>query len=171
MQREVSHCNSGFRLYFPLLPQLKPNPHLSSTTHLELSPQTSPHPPQKNVRVSFAKALQMCTSINARLCSSEELSEGVAAGTGCDVESKRVWSSTQCQNGVVTRLGRGSASKGDVDAMCVPAKHRYNVVCCADDFRSGPRSKRHTTISYGFCARVILATRKRMSQGALLLGI
>lgn len=92
-------------------------------------------------RVSFAQANQMCKNIHARLCTSLELSRGVAAGTGCEQDNKRVWSATECRSGVVAQAGGGSRFT-EIVPMCAPVSYRYNVRCCADQFPSGVRSKK-----------------------------
>ena len=88
-------------------------------------------------RHSEADAVDVCTSVGARLCTEPELLGGFAKGTGCNLDNEPVWSSTPCTAGT----GAGGAiavTGGGVDpllamSVCLdPADGSASVRCCAD---------------------------------------
>lgn len=83
---------------------------------------------------NFKQAKKICEMHGARLCTATELKDGEAAGTGCNLDNKRVWlkpssSSIKCVG------GRGVSAAGTGDTLsekCERPKVRRNVRCCAD---------------------------------------
>jgi hypothetical protein len=79
----------------------------------------------------FADATMTCAGLGGRLCSAAELVGDLAAGTGCELDDKRVWSSDACDGGVYTTSG--SARFADrIPRQCSPVFGRAQVRCCAD---------------------------------------
>jgi len=79
--------------------------------------------------VAFASAARACASLGARLCSSKELSDNEAVGTGCGLDMKPVWSSTECSGGFQQVAGSNAA----IVNKCVPRTQSdlASVRCCA----------------------------------------
>jgi hypothetical protein len=96
-------------------------------------------PTQCSGNTNFFTASGYCKAIGARLCTSAELSNNEAAGTGCTYDMARVWSSTECDGGK-GRITQGGARKGlrDNPVECTPATSRAAATrCCADRTKSG----------------------------------
>eukprot|EP00966_Prymnesium_polylepis_P101768 2356325-Prymnesium_polylepis.1 len=85
---------------------------------------------------SLEDAAQLCSSLGARLCSTYELEEDVAHGTGCNLDINRVWSSTLCHDGAYTGhiTQAGSRASMNVRPRECGARpdDRWGVRCCAD---------------------------------------
>lgn len=93
--------------------------------------------------VDYWQAEEICLSQGGRLCSSEELEQGVASSAACGLDSARIWTSSQCQQqltvedgntvpGVIT-LG-GGGDKGGLQPTCSSTSSKFAVRCCADSF-------------------------------------
>lgn len=77
---------------------------------------------------SYSDAVDVCTSVGARLCTSIELVSGLAKGTECGLDTSKVWSSTPCGNDMFeTTIGGG-----DGLSECLPSAGSAGVRCCAD---------------------------------------
>jgi len=90
---------------------------------------------------SFEEAEQSCSNIGARLCSAKELRNDEARGSGCGMDTKRVWSSTPCalgssKLGMMQTLPGASTSLEDVPSVCSYRLERHAVLCCADESSS-----------------------------------
>lgn len=85
--------------------------------------------------VTFDEADKMCKHLGARLCTSEELANDEAKLTGCKLETKRIWSSTVCdEEKVYTQAGasEGLEIHNKQCTMSTSPVLRYRVRCCAD---------------------------------------
>ena len=81
-----------------------------------------------------ARAQEICQAAGARLCSVEELQDGVAAGTGCRLDASYVWTSTPCADGPGYIVVDGAPS--DRAPKCKRSRNaKAGVRCCA---ASGP---------------------------------
>jgi len=80
----------------------------------------------------FKGALGFCTAVGARLCSAEELEDGVAKGTGCSNDNRNVWSATKCTSadgkGYFSVAGSGASST----RTCASGTRLLSARCCAD---------------------------------------
>jgi hypothetical protein len=87
-------------------------------------------------RHSEADAVDVCTSVGARLCTEPELLGGLAKGTGCGLDNEAVWSATPCTVGA--GAGFIAVTGGGVDpllasSVCLdPEDGSASVRCCAD---------------------------------------
>eukprot|EP00039_Didymoeca_costata_P009674 m.128692 g.128692 ORF g.128692 m.128692 type:complete len:2513 (+) comp14564_c0_seq1:55-7593(+) len=83
---------------------------------------------------NYLSASALCASQGARLCSTEELADGAAIGSGCSFDFERVWTRTACESGHVSRMGDGRAAMNDGSsaAECTPNSELRAVRCCAD---------------------------------------
>jgi hypothetical protein len=83
---------------------------------------------------SFTEASDACVNIGARLCSPSELSDDVAFGTGCGLDTERVWTAEPCIDSVDLHLSRGGSSLAfrGVAAQCRVDKTALPFRCCAD---------------------------------------
>jgi hypothetical protein len=96
-------------------------------------------PSQCSGLTNFYSANSMCKAIGARLCTSAELSNDEAVGTGCKYDTARIWTSTTCDNGK-GRITQAGARKGlrEDPVDCTTATAREAAVrCCADVTTSG----------------------------------
>ena len=76
-----------------------------------------------------ATAEDVCIANGARLCSVEEIKGKVAVGSGCGMDFKTVWTSTQCVKGFMAIKGNGAGA-----AQCLaPSSSAPSVRCCADN--------------------------------------
>ena len=85
---------------------------------------------------TYAVAKGICESAGARLCTFSEIKLEAARGTGCGIDSKRVWTSTACsRDRHFTALGDGRDVYGQNKTadMCTKSSSRVLAVrCCAD---------------------------------------
>lgn len=77
--------------------------------------------------LSASNARLLCAGVGARVCSQAQLESDAAKGSGCKLDDVRVWTSTQCAGGFITRSG----SAGTADAQCSDATSAFPVRCCA----------------------------------------
>jgi len=77
---------------------------------------------------THAQASSICTAAGARLCSVVEIDSGATAQTGCDYDTKWVWTSDSCGAGL-NWVARGG---GNGERKCKPATKNKNVRCCSD---------------------------------------
>lgn len=78
-----------------------------------------------------ADAALQCANAGGRLCTDEELYNDVAKGTGCQLDSRRVWTSVPCEGGFYTTAG-SRAHFGRLGRTCASSDAYNNVRCCAD---------------------------------------
>ena len=85
----------------------------------------------KAALTTFDEAKRLCRGDGARLCTVGELEANEAAGTGCSLDHRRVWSSSPCGSGrTYLQLGR---SKAGSDKVCTEhSAGTGHVRCCAD---------------------------------------
>jgi len=83
----------------------------------------------------YAKALEKCVDIGARLCTEREITSGAGKQTGCDFDKAYVWSSTSCgQDQFWVVKGNANGKK-----ICEAATSAYPVRCCSQvDLASSP---------------------------------
>jgi len=82
--------------------------------------------------MTWAEARAFCESVGSRMCTSEELQNDEARGTGCNYGRRLVWSSTSCGAGSYNQAYGASTSS---EAVFCRAKAVVAVVrCCADVF-------------------------------------
>lgn len=77
--------------------------------------------------VDHDNAKSSCLSIGGRLCSSEEILKNHAKGSGCKLDTARVWTNTPCNGGVITLLGASDVGS----LMCSKHTEGYGVRCCS----------------------------------------
>jgi hypothetical protein len=56
------------------------------------------------------------------------LESDVAQKTGCKLDTERVWTSTSCSDGFLTR---GGSSSANMAVECSSADQKFPVRCCA----------------------------------------
>jgi hypothetical protein len=78
---------------------------------------------------TFAQAEAFCESVGARLCTRAELLNDETRGTGCNLDSKDVWSSTACSGGYQVLKGSTAARS---NYKCINANKKSSARCCAD---------------------------------------
>lgn len=77
---------------------------------------------QRGQKISFAKALSICSHVGARLCTVEEIKANEAKGTGCSHDGATVWTSDQmCRGGHATV--RGANDKTGRTVCAPPPPH------------------------------------------------
>lgn len=81
--------------------------------------------------LTFTEAEATCSSVGARLCTSDELSNDEAKGTGCKADCKAVWSADECDGGHIWQSG-AKKCLGDLPATCGDSSAKATVRCCAD---------------------------------------
>ena len=88
---------------------------------------------------NFVAALEMCECAGARLCTIAELEDDVTAGTGCNFDMARVWSSSRTRgsevcNSPTERWTAAGASEYEdrFPAACRDFTELLAVRCCAD---------------------------------------
>mmetsp|Transcript_10567 Transcript_10567/g.27150 ORF Transcript_10567/g.27150 Transcript_10567/m.27150 type:complete len:938 (-) Transcript_10567:119-2932(-) len=86
---------------------------------------------------SYVEATETCSGIGARLCTAEELFQGVAKDTGCNSNTKYHWSSSACGTGMLILAANPNVA--GMTPQCVQptataaADHKITTVCCADN--------------------------------------
>lgn len=87
-----------------------------------------------HTQIGFYDADKVCKDLGARLCTAEELTDRVAENTGCELNTKHIWSSTPCGNGRHYAVRRQRYTS----KLCVPGgtsryrSRRLGLRCCAD---------------------------------------
>jgi len=82
----------------------------------------------------YKTAQSSCLAQGARLCTSKELSNDDAKGSGCKLDDKMVWSSSTCTiNGVTGQIMQKGSSDSTDTTQCSPVDNRAGVRCCADE--------------------------------------
>lgn len=99
-------------------------------------------PTQCSGMTNFYSANALCKAAGARLCSSAELSNDEAVGTGCKYDDARVWSSTNCDDGK-GRITQAGARKGLMadGVECTAVTARTGAVRCCADVTIGARNE------------------------------
>eukprot|EP00035_Acanthoeca_spectabilis_P036435 m.39554 g.39554 ORF g.39554 m.39554 type:complete len:889 (-) comp7974_c0_seq1:216-2882(-) len=86
---------------------------------------------------SHATAAETCTNIGARLCTAEELFNGVAKDTGCQSNSKYHWTSSACAAGYLVLPAspevQGLAPKCLDPSKTSATESEVTTICCADN--------------------------------------
>jgi len=83
------------------------------------------------VDMTFAEAEATCSTVGARLCTSEELANDEAKGGGCKADCKGVWSADTCDGGHTWQAGAAKCLK-DFPSACGDSSAKAAVRCCAD---------------------------------------
>lgn len=87
---------------------------------------------------NYVDAMRACIGAGARLCTSDELSDDVAAGSGCRLDDISVWSSTSCgQDQYFTQAG-SAASLNSHPRTCTASSEKRAYRCCADTQNTKP---------------------------------
>lgn len=82
-----------------------------------------------NGSYTLADAEALCSDIGTRLCTYQEITARQAQGSGCGLDSRYVWTSSTCGDGMNIMSHGG---KGD-DPLCKAPKEMSNGVrCCAE---------------------------------------
>lgn len=96
---------------------------------------------QCSLPTTFGAAQNQCAAAGGRLCTARELLTDVAAGTGCNLDMKLVWTSDRCSNSWIVKNGAvatAGARRGVAlhRSSCLARSGRRgglaNVRCCAD---------------------------------------
>ena len=80
-----------------------------------------------NSGVNMEEAIRFCEDSGSRLCSAEEVFDGVTKGSGCNNDYRKVWTATPCANGYISQIGRGGG-----ESFCSRTDERLSARCCAD---------------------------------------
>ena len=107
-----------------------------------LSPHYHAHsPPVFHTACAQGMSSQLCQNVGARLCTFEELWNDLSKNTGCNLNSKYIWSATPCNTssatGAESKSGyltyRGSYSRSQPLPVCEPTDiGTASLRCCAD---------------------------------------
>ena len=76
--------------------------------------------------LTWPEAAEFCETAGARLCTAAEIKNKNTYGSGCDLDSKFIWSNTDCDGGFITMTGRGTSP------FCVSGNEEKYTRCCAD---------------------------------------
>ena len=80
-------------------------------------------------RKTQLQAEQFCLAGAARLCTYEELLDGAAKGTGCNLDNVMSWTSSKCDGG--SWIVRGKGGKAVCEGIYSNAASLHGVRCCA----------------------------------------
>lgn len=96
---------------------------------------------------TFDDAVNVCTTVGARLCTAQEVKDGLVRGTGCAMDHKMVWTSTSCgDDASLTVIGSGTGP-----GRCTSrADGSPSVRCCADAVVIAAAADSGAYISGGF---------------------
>lgn len=103
--------------------------------------------------VTYTEASKICEDRGARLCTHEEYSSGDAAGSGCQLDKKFVWTSGQCAGGhIIGKVYDGDGGKAAkipeaFSEKCASDNARYYAGRCCADTKAKPCSFRASTPS------------------------
>ena len=81
---------------------------------------------------TWAEANEICQTAGGRVCTWSELNADETRGTGCDYDSARVWTSTQCATDSYWTQAGGTNYLGTFPKQCTTAATGAAVRCCAD---------------------------------------
>jgi len=94
--------------------------------------------------VTWIEADAECRLKGARLCTKKEIEKGCTGSTGCNFDTKLIWTSEKATDGkhyVVPGIGIYgyvcTDETGDCSTRVVPNSETYGVRCCADTFVNG----------------------------------
>lgn len=97
---------------------------------------------------SHDAATTFCASYGGRLCTTKELSDDVARGSGCNGDTRMTWASDECENGHMIHPG---STRLQNQPECGSSNAVSSVRCCADlaDSTLAPASSVPTTSPSG----------------------
>jgi hypothetical protein len=75
---------------------------------------------------------KQCSKIGGRLCTFAELAGGVAKSTGCQFDSKFIWTSTPCTGAVGGAATGFIKAKANGDSECRGIGENGPLKCCSD---------------------------------------
>eukprot|EP00613_Pedinella_sp_CCMP2098_P028514 CAMPEP_0171705404 /NCGR_PEP_ID=MMETSP0991-20121206/13172_1 /TAXON_ID=483369 /ORGANISM="non described non described, Strain CCMP2098" /LENGTH=429 /DNA_ID=CAMNT_0012294933 /DNA_START=464 /DNA_END=1754 /DNA_ORIENTATION=- len=86
--------------------------------------------------MTWEQANAFCETYGARLCTKNQLENNEAKGAGCQYNSERIWSSTECSTGFMTGFMTAAGSTGFASSLPTKCtKKSANTAyarCCAD---------------------------------------
>lgn len=85
---------------------------------------------------TYDQARATCQAIGARLCTTAELDDHVALSGGCNLDNKRVWSSTTCPENQVSTQAGSPTQLSKFPKKCTSTSDKLGFHCCAD-FKEG----------------------------------
>ena len=91
--------------------------------------------------ITWPEAALFCESVGARLCTSTEIQNKNTFRSGCSLENRFVWSSTECDGGFSIVKGKGSSPS------CASTTTENYARCCADTSLGGSGQEVDTTPS------------------------
>ena len=127
-------------------------------------------------KLTLPAAEAACAAVGGRLCSRLELESGLTSGLGCDLDTKKLWSSSSCVDASRSSSAGGfswgrysvSGDPGSSATECVPSTNvsaRRYVRCCGDLERSTQYGDWGIIMG---CLQGIAAARKgSLSAGAM----
>jgi len=80
-------------------------------------------------KLNFQDAKALCESVGTTICTSGEIEADVAQFSGCKLDTERVWTSSSCGTGMMTRAG-GSTSAKIFLPQCATVNTMHYVRCC-----------------------------------------
>ncbi|MEL6180620.1 MAG: hypothetical protein AAFS10_16790, partial [Myxococcota bacterium] len=96
--------------------------------------------------MNYDQAVAECASRGARLCTFNELNANAASNSGCDLNSRRVWTQSPCNTSSYWTQAGSSGSLGSRPLQCTQSIQRAYVRCCADTSTAPPPSDMTWTI-------------------------
>ena len=95
-------------------------------------------------RYPLQAADYLCKSVNARLCTANELLQDVAQGTGCEIDEEYVWSGEKCTLGNLVMAGSVAALQ-EKPTRCVSPDSKASIRCCSHFSAAATTSSPATT--------------------------
>lgn len=80
----------------------------------------------------LSQAASICRAVGQRLCTRVELANGEARGTGCDLDTRQVWTSDCCDGGHWSGRGGGAESGSQFGTCQTDRAVELGVTCCGD---------------------------------------
>lgn len=103
---------------------------------------------------TLPEAAEICTKAGGRLCTLAEVEANVVTGTGCNIDTFTMWTSTLCNEGtgVYVRTGKPNAA---IPPQCIvpTADVQRSIRCCADRVQdeAGPSEPTEPVRSTALC--------------------
>ena len=100
--------------------------------------------------MTFFDAQDVCAVDGGRLCTQTEINNRVAHGSGCDLDSELVWTSTPCAIGHRAVVGGGrTAKEHEAASECASdASATFPTRCCYDDQPSSASTKTCSSLGW-----------------------
>jgi hypothetical protein len=95
------------------------------------------------IKLDYWAAQSFCAAAGSRLCTSTELEADVTLGTGCGLDTERVWSSSSCTGSTgfgYTSTAGSTMGRAQNPPQCTSPSTQLKPRCCADDLQVSAKS-------------------------------